>query len=88
MSDNDGICTRISPALRAMSVEAVREPLSFTSDSGHTSQTGPQGDRVVEAPRLRDFDNWVLFGVSYFTKAEGSIGGMVLVPSIWEPAVS
>ena len=71
-----------------MSVEAVREPLSFISDSGHTSQTGPQGDRAVEAPRLRDFDNWVLFGVSYFTKAEGSIGGMVLVPSIWEPAVS
>lgn len=71
-----------------MSVEAVREPLSFISDSGHTSQTGSQGDRAVEAPRLRDFDNWVLFGVSYFGKAEGSIGGMVLVPSIWEPAVS
>ena len=68
----------------------VREPPSFTSDSGHTSQTGPRGDRAVEAPRLRVFDNWVFFffGVSYFGKAEGSTGGMVSLPGIWELAVS
>lgn len=39
----------------------VREPPPFTSDSGHTSQTEPRGDRAVEPPRLRVFDNWGFF---------------------------
>lgn len=78
----------IGPILRSMLIGDVREPPSLTSDSGHISQTGPQGYRVVVDPRLRVFDNWVLFGVSYFGKAEGSMGGMVSLPGIWEPAVS
>lgn len=48
----------------------LREPPSFAYDSGHSSQTGPQGDRAVEALRLRVFDNWAWFGVSYVGKAE------------------
>lgn len=64
-----------------------RRPPSFAYDSGHTRQTGPQGDRAVEAPRQRIFDNWALFGVSYVGKVEGDTGKMVSLPGIWEPAV-
>lgn len=52
------------PILRSILIGDVREPPSLTSDSGHISQTGPQGDRAVVDPRLRVFDNWVLFDVS------------------------
>lgn len=78
----------IGPILRSVLTGDVREPPSLTSDSGHVSQTGPPGNRAMEDPRLRVFENWVLFGVSYFGKAEGSTGGMVSLPGIWEPAVS
>ena len=78
----------IGPILRPILIGDVKEPPSLTSDSGHISQTGPPGGRAVEDPRLRGFDNWVLFAVSYFGKAEGSTGGMVSLPGIWEPAVS
>ena len=56
----------IGPILRSILIGDVREPPSLTSDSGHISQTGPPGDRAMEDPRLRVFENWVLFGVSYF----------------------
>lgn len=49
-----------------------REHPPFAYDLGHTSQTGPQGDRGAEALRLRVFDNWALFGVSYVGKVEGA----------------
>lgn len=66
----------------------IREPPSFAYDSGHTSQTGPPGDRVVEVPRPGVFDNWALCGVGCVGKVEGDIGEMVSLPGIWEPAVS
>lgn len=88
MSDNMGIHIVISPALRFVLFGDIREPPSFASDSGHTGQMEPQGDRAVEVPRLRIFDNWALFRVSYFGKGEGGTGEMVSLPGIWEPAVS
>lgn len=66
----------------------IREPPSFAYDSGHTSQTGPPGDRAVEVPRLEVFDNWALFGVGYVGKVEEDIGEIVSLPGIWEPAAS
>lgn len=42
----------------------------------------------MEVLRLRIFDNWVLFRVSYFGKGEGGIGEMVLFLGIWESVVS
>lgn len=42
----------------------------------------------MESPTQRVFDNWALFGVSYFGKAEGGTREMVSFPGIWEPAVS
>lgn len=50
----------------------VGEPLYFTYDSGHTSQTRPQGDRAVEAPRLRGFDNGACLGLVMLEKQKGA----------------
>lgn len=62
----------ISPALMSVLIPNGEELLSFTYDSSHTSQMGPQGDRVVEAPRLRSFDNWTCLELVMLEKQKGT----------------
>lgn len=46
----------------------VRELPFFASDSGHSSQTGPRGDRAVEAPRLRVLTTGLCLGLVILEK--------------------